>query len=384
MTLSFRIRGGSRSKSCRKSSGQEAGSRTKKLIINCIRNMKRLFRKSLYSCAVAIACWNCQNRERIYPDFDYTTAYFPYQYPVRTLVMGDYYFDNTRDKELKFLISATMGGVYKNTEDRKIEFVIDESLTENLYIGDKRILPLPRRYYTLSHESEIVIPKGELAGGVEVRLTEDFLKDSLSIGHLGTRYVVPVRIVHADTDSLLTGQAAVGNPDVRVETDWVLKPRNFTLFGINYVNEYHGKYLLRGKSEVSMDGTLVETNVYRQKYVEKDEVVEVNTSSGNSIVYRHRIVRANTSSPGDFEILATFDENGNGTVTSTDASAFGVTGTARFAKNTEIWGGEQRNAIYLDYKVTEGELTHTAKDTLVFRDKAVSFQEYVPVVKQGN
>lgn len=349
--------------------------------INRSGHIKQTFLRLTGMCILAITFWGCQNQDRVFPDFDYTTAYFPYQYPIRTLVMGDYYFDNTRDKELKFLISATMGGVYENTADRKVEFVIDESLTERLYAGDKRILALPRRYYTLSHSSEIVIPRGQLSGSIEVQLTPDFLQDSLAIGHLGTRYVVPIRIVRADTDSLLIGRAAVSNPDARVETDWVSRPKNFTLFGINYVNEYHGKYLLRGKSEITTGATLTETNVYSDKYVEKNEVVDVNTSARNAIVYKHRIVRANTSSPGEFEMLVTFDQNGNGTIVKKAGSAFTVTGIAKYSSGTETWGGEKRNAIYLDYKVTEGPRVHSAKDTLVFRDKAVSFQEYVPVIR---
>ena len=34
----------------------------------------------------------CENQKNEFPDFDYTAGYFPYQYPVRTLVLGDYIF----------------------------------------------------------------------------------------------------------------------------------------------------------------------------------------------------------------------------------------------------------------------------------------------------
>ncbi|MGV8094983.1 MAG: hypothetical protein AB2L24_24275 [Mangrovibacterium sp.] len=50
--------------------------------------------------------FSCQNEDWSFPDFDYTTTYFPYQYPVRTLVLGDYYFDNTNDNQHKFLIGG--------------------------------------------------------------------------------------------------------------------------------------------------------------------------------------------------------------------------------------------------------------------------------------
>ena len=53
----------------------------------------------------------------------------------------------------------------------------------------------------------MVIPKGKLAGGVEVQLTDAFFQDSAAIGHLGVTYVVPLRIVKATTDSVLKGKA---------------------------------------------------------------------------------------------------------------------------------------------------------------------------------
>jgi hypothetical protein len=61
----------------------------------------------------------CKNQDWNFPDFDYTAGYFPYQYPVRTLVLGKDIFDNSNDNNHKFLISAAFGGVYKNSENRE-------------------------------------------------------------------------------------------------------------------------------------------------------------------------------------------------------------------------------------------------------------------------
>lgn len=324
---------------------------------------------------------SCENRERVFPDFEYTAAYFPYQYPVRTLILGDYVFDNSNDNQQKFVISAGMGGVYENKENRTVEFVVDNALVENLTLNGKKILALPTAYYTLSDPSRIIIPKGKLSGGVEVQLTDAFFQDSAAVGHLGVTYVLPLRIVSATTDSVLKGKPIKPRADPRVAGDWEVVPLNYTLFGVNYVNEFHGKYLLRGQSEVRA-ANLVETNVYRDKYVERDEVVDVNTVSRRGVVYRHRIVRSVGKSPGDFEMAITFDEAGNGKITQTKASDFPVEGTAKFVKNAEAWGGKKHPAIYLDYKVIEGKNVHTAKDTLVFRDKAVSFQEFEPKVSK--
>lgn len=324
---------------------------------------------------------SCQNQEIEFPDFDYTTTYYPFQYPVRTLILGDYYFDNENDKNLKFAISATIGGVYQNREDRIVDFVVDESIVENMYIANQRILPLPSRYYQLSDNSRIIIPKGEMSGSVYVQLTEDFLNDPNAIGPSGTVYVVPLRITGATTDSVLVGKAAVPDPDYRVSSDWDVAPKNFTLFGINYVNEYHGKFLLRGVSRQYEGDNLKATSVYRTRDVETDRVIDVLTASRNAVTYTKDIARAAGSSPGNFTMQITFGADGSATVTTDESSPFPVTGTAKFVKDSESWGGKPRHAIYLDYTVDDGTYLNVAKDTLVFRDKGVYFQEFTPVYK---
>ncbi len=341
--------------------------------------MKKVLIYFLAVILVALGITSCYNQDWDFPDYKITSTYFPYQYPVRTLVLGDYYFDNTNDNNHKFLITATMGGVYANEENRLINFVVDESLADSLYLGSKQLLALPQSYYTLSNPSQIVIPKGELFGGVEVQLTEDFFNDQKSIGFEGTNYVLPLRIISATTDSVLSGLSLLSDPDVRVSGDWVTQPKNFTIFGINFVNEYHGYYLLRGRSDVMNGAKLVETNIYRNKYIERNEVVQLQTASRNEVVYKHRIENS-VSSPGSFEMLISFDANGNAVITKTSSSAFDISGTAKFVKDSESWGGQTRHAIYLDYSVDDGTHINVAKDTLVFRDKGVTFQEYTPKV----
>lgn len=330
---------------------------------------------------ITIGMYSCKNEEWSFPDFDYTTTYFPYQYPVRTLVLGDYYFDNTNDNQHKFLIGAHMGGVYENKKDIQVGIALDESLTNNLYhstLGTP-IKALPKEYYTLSNGSQIVIANGSLSGAIEVQLTPAFFEDTLAIG---TNYVIPLRITSSTTDSVLMGSSSKNSPDPRVSTDWTIVPKNFTLFGIKYVNEYHGKYLLRGTSVIkAADGSTVETIVYRQKYVEQNAVVPLLTYRRNSVKYSNSIRHTVGGSPGSFEMNITFDTNGSAVISNTPRfSQFPVTGTAKMVKDAEEWGEKKRNVIYLDYQIQVGTQTHQIKDTLVFRDKAVVFEEYVPMV----
>ncbi len=343
-------------------------------------NMKRIVIRITSVLLVLTAMVSCYNQDVDFPNNEFTTIFFPYQYPVRTLILGDYVFDNSNDNEHRFQISATMGGVYENDKDILIQYVVDESLTDDLYLGTTKILPLPSAYYSLSNTSQIVIPKGKYHGTIDVQLTDAFFSDPAAVGPAGTTYVIPLRMISTSSDSLHSGETAEIDPDRRVPADWVSVPKDFTLFGINYVNEYHGNFLARGRSEVSDGGLVIETNVYRNPYVERDQVVSVRTNSRRTVLYSNRVVRNNTSGPGNFEMLITFDEDGNGTIAASDDSLFPVSGTAKFSKDTERWGGKSRHAIYLDYQVDDGTYTHTAKDTLVFRDKGISFQEYVPEV----
>lgn len=342
--------------------------------------MKKIIRLSLFIGVLSVALFSCHNKEVVFPDFAYTTTYFPFQYPVRTLTLGDYYFDNENDNNLRFEISATMGGVYENKEDRLVDFEVDNSLVDNMFIGSQQLLPLPSQYYSfVGGKNSLVIPKGELSGSIMVQLTDDFLNDPDAVGPTGAVYVIPVRITNSTTDSVLVGKPTVDDPDYRVADDWEVAPKNFTLFGINFVNQYHGNYLLRGKSvqEGGPDGT----TVYRKLDVESDRVIEVNSASRNTVTYTKEISRNTGSSPGDFTMLITFDDQGNGQITKDPSSGFDVTGTAKFVKDAESWGGKPRSAIYLDYVVNDGTYLNTAKDTLVYRDKGVYFQEFKPVYK---
>lgn len=336
--------------------------------------------------------FSCKNEEWSYPDFNYTATYFPYQYPVRTLVLGDSYFDNANDNNHRFVISATMGGVYDNTKNITVEYIVDETLTNNLYAvtltnDTIKVLPLPREYYTLSNPSQMVIPSGSLSGGVTVQLTDAFFNDEKAVGYkkgyIGATYVVPLRIVSATTDSVLSGKVLgnIPNPNFHIASDWQVLPKNFTVFGINYVNEYHGTFLLRGKSDQIQNGNRIATTVYRKKDVESDRVTELNSVSRNTVRYTKEVARSTGSSPGNFIMNITFNSSGSGTISTAPGSPFQVSGTAKLVTNSESWGGKPRDAVYLEYEVNDGTYLNQAKDTLVFRNKGIGLQTYTPLIK---
>jgi len=329
--------------------------------------------------SIMIATAACKKKDNFrFDDYDYTTVYFPYQYPVRTLVLGDYSIDNTNDNNLKFLISARVGGVYENKSEWSVDYKIDESLTLNLGTTLNDTLEiLPSKYYTLSPKDRFMIPDKEFYGSVEVQLTDAFLDDSLAIKN---HYVLPLRITGSSADSVLSGKPGVENPDSRIAGNWSLIPKDFTLFGIKYVNPYHGKYLHRGKSIIKDNlGTEIDRLVYRQKYIEQDEIWTVQTVNRNKVSVTG-VLRATAGSPGNFKIDIAFDSKGDGVISQSPGSAFPVKGKANFVKEGDEWGNIKRNTVYLDYVVTQGTKTHNITDTIVFRDKDVKFEEFAPKI----
>lgn len=339
--------------------------------------MKRI--SALFITILALGAFSCQNDDWEFSDFDYTSVYFPYQYPVRTLVLGDYVFDNENDNNMRFTIAARVGGMYENHSNWSVQFRVADELAEDLEDANgNTIMALPSAYYTLNPASELVIPKGQFDGRIEVQLTEDFFEDPLAVG---TNYVIPLVITTSNADSVLSGSPAPGfeNPDPRIAGQWSFTPKNFTLFGIKYVNQYHGKYLLRGQSEIKDGGgQVIETVVYRAPYVVDDEVWFIKTTGKNEATLEGRSLRGVTA--GNYSMLLTFDENNNCTITATDDSALPVDGNGKYVKDGDEWGGEKRDVLHLTYNVNDGTYIHSFTDTLVFRDKAVTFEEFKPVV----
>jgi hypothetical protein len=210
---------------------------------------------------------------------------------------------------------------------------------------------------------------------VEVQLTQAFLSDTNA--HR-VRYVIPLRITGSNIDTVLSGQPAVEDADPRIAGDWITVPKDFTLFGIKYVNPYHGRYLHRGYSIVKDGlGNPVDTMVYREKFPEDNEVWRLTTVSKDAVTLSG-ILRKNPASPGSYNLKLTFDANNDCVITS--VSGFSASGTGKFVKDGDEWGGQKRDAIHMNFTVNDGTHTHSITDTLVFRDKDIRFQEFAPVV----
>lgn len=322
---------------------------------------------------VAGILFSCENQDVTFPDFDYTTVYFANQYPLRTLELGDESeVDNSLDNEHKVKITATMGGVYENTQDRTIDIAVDASLCNGVSFSDGSILePMPANYYNLT-SNQIVIKAGSILGGVVVELTDAFFEDPLT---LSKRYVIPVLMTGvANADSVLSGSPVVENPNRLVSTNWKNAPKDYVLYAIKYVNPWHANYLRRGVDQI-FDGVSTKTDVRHQQYVESDEVVKISTLSLKTCSLPVTIYNDdNTTTWASVVLTLSFDDNNNCTVSGSGAG-FTASGTGKFVTKGEknSIGGKDRNGLYLDYTVNLTNLgyTYTTKDTLVCRDRGI-------------
>ena len=334
-------------------------------------------KKILSGLLLLTALFACKNFEIDHPDYDYTSGYFPYQFPVRILVLGDYIYDNTNDNAHKFVISAAMGGVYENKKDRAFSFQVDNSLCNNMKfssVGDV-IQAMPASYYTLSSTNKIVIPAGKLNGGVEVKLSDAFFNDPLAIKQ---GYVVPLRLTGStDVDTILVGSSTNLAADPRIASDWSSAPKNFTMFAVKYINEFHGNYFHYGASKVKdATGAVVENKTYSEKYVENNTVSKLLTTGRYQVSLKttlHSLVMM-----GDVTLLLTFNGK-NCTITAPEGSAYTASGSGEFKTKAYSWGNKSRDGMVLKFSVTRGTQTYEADDVLVIRDRAVVLETYAPV-----
>lgn len=237
----------------------------------------------ILSVGAVLACLaSCHNKEAIFPDYeDGITAYFAYQYPVRTIVLGkSETFDNTLDNQHKCIIYGTMGGAYKG-KDIVIDIEVDNSLTDNLYYADgSPVKAMPENYYTLSGDQ--LKYGGNHMGGVEVSLTDAFFADPSAIKNT---YVIPVVMTNIvkGADRIKTGTPLIeGETPVRTNPAlWNQAPMDYTLYCVKYVNPWHGSWLRRGVDQIT--GQDAGTNVRHGQYVEYDEVVFLSTESMDAV-----------------------------------------------------------------------------------------------------
>ena len=356
-------------------------------------------KKYIYGVAMgtmALTYSSCYNADHEFPDYEGgTTAYFAYQFPVRTLVLGNDIYDNTLDNAHKCQIWSTMGGAYGG-RDAYVDIVVDESLCDNLYFVDEGgnpadpVLPMPSSYYNLA--SNQIAYNGDSRGYVEVQFTDAFFNDPKAIENT---YVIPLLMTGVKgIDHILTGRPFDGQAPSRTNTDnWSVLAKDYILYCVKYMNPWQGKYIRRGVDNVTergktttvvrQDFSLVNSDLERLKenpVNANDEVCGITTKNMSQAIFPVSFKTSGASL--SCNLILTFD--GNKCTISTDDENVTATGSGEFiAKGTKMpeykdfqWGsnnGEpvQRDILRLAYDVnfSKKDVQVSTNDTLVVQTR---------------
>ena len=346
--------------------------------------------------AFSLMYMSCYNADKEFPDYEGgTTAYFAYQFPIRTLVLGNDIYDNTLDNEHKCQIWSTMGGAYGG-RDAFVDIVVDESLCDNLFFTDEGgnaaspVLPMPSAYYHLS--SNVIPYNGDSRGYVEVQFTDAFFNDEKAVANT---YVIPLLMKNVSgIDHILSGTPREGlNPSRTNTEDWDVLAKDYVLYCVKYMNPWQGKYIRRGVDNVTEKGitttvvrkdmSLVNTDLehYKENPVnQNDEVCGITTKNMSQALFPVSFKTSGASV--SCNLILTF--NGNTCTVSTDdenvlatgSGEFIVKGTANPEYKDYQWGsnnGEpvQRDILRLSYNVNFNNLDIqvSTNDTLVVQTR---------------
>ena len=363
-------------------------------------------KKYIYGAALgafSLSFASCYNADKDFPDYEGgTTAYFAYQFPVRTVILGNDIYDNTLDNQHKIQIWSTMGGAYGG-RDAYVDIAVDETLCDNLFFtdeggnADEPVRPMPKEYYTLL-DSKIPY-NGDSRGYVEVQLTDAFFNDPKAIANT---YVIPLVMTgQKGFDHILTGSPREGLTPSRTNTeDWDVLAKDYVLYCVKYMNPWQAKYIRRGVDNVTEKGvttqvvrkdfSLVNTDLehYKENPVnQNDEVCSIHTKNMTQAIFPVSFKTSGASI--SCNLILTF--NGNQCSITTDDENVTATGSGEFIeKGTEKaeykdyqWGSNngqpvQRDILRLAYdvKFDNKNIQVSTTDTLVVQTRESNKREF--------
>ena len=368
-------------------------------------------KKYIYSVALgalSLTFAACYNADKDFPDYEGgTKAYFAYQNPVRTLVLGNDIYDNSLDKAHKCRIWATMGGAYKG-RNGVVNFIVDEALCDNLWFLDdggyksQRVLPMPTNYYTLL--SNVIPYNSDTRGYVEVQFTDEFFKDPEAIHNT---YVIPLRMTSASgIDAILSGTPNVDSPVRTNAQDWAVLPMDYVLYCVKYMNPWQAKYIRRGVDIVTEEGkdpativrkdfTIFNSDIERYSKMDPsnpvnqyDEVCGITTVDMTKAKFPVSF-KTSTGASISCNLILTFDGNNctistdDEGVTATGNGEFITKGTARKEYKDYQWGSNngqpvQRDILRLAYNVNfaDKNIQVATNDTLVVQTRESNKREW--------
>jgi hypothetical protein len=353
--------------------------------------------------ALSLTCVSCYNADKEFPDYQGgTTAYFAYQYPIRTLILGNDIYDNTIDNEHKCQIWSTMGGAYSG-RNATVDIVVDPTLCDNLWFVDEGgnastpVQAMPTDYYRLS--SNQIPYNGDSRGYVEVQFTDAFFNDPKSVENT---YVIPLVMTKANgIDKILAGTPRAGTTPSRTNLSyWEVLAKDYVLYCVKYINPWDAKYIRRGVDNVTEKGalttvvrkdmSLVNTDLehYKENPVNaNDEVCSINTKNMTQAIFPVSFKTSGASITCN--LILTF--NGNQCTISTDDANVTASGSGEFIeKGTDKpeykdyqWGSMNqkpvsRDILRLKYNVQfeDKDIQVETTDTMVVQTRESNIKQF--------
>lgn len=337
--------------------------------------MKKMF-KYMSAAVLVLGFTGCENGDIEFPDYEKQTVYFPYQYPVRTLVMGDDEYDTTLDKQHKCQIKATFGGSYSGSNG-SVQVAVENSLVNNLTFADGTpIKAMPESYYSLS-TTDLQF-NGTYNGTTEVQLTDAFFTDAEAVNGA---YVIPlVMKSQKGFTEILAGTPNEGaeNPSRFDESAWKVKPMDYVLYCVKYLNKFSGYWLAEGTDKIT-DETGTKTQERKAATVETRNVIQITTKSLTESILTVSYPFASKTMTAD--LLLTFDGSNNCTVSSLTPGVT-ATGSGKWEDDgaKKAWNQKDRDMIDLSYKVDfgGGNVAETT-DNLIWQRSGVTLEEFSPI-----
>ena len=321
--------------------------------------MKRYIKMVAALLALMASFTACENGDQAFDDYEGgTTAYFAYQSPVRTIVLGDDEYDTTLDKAHKLKILATFGGSY-NGRNATVNVAVDNSLCDNLTFADGTpVKAMPKEYYQLSTTAFNF--NGGMQGGTEVQLTDDFFKDPDAVKNT---YVIPL-VMQNQTgfDRIATGTLKEGKTGSRTNASiWETAPRDYVMYCVKYQNKYSGWWLTNHNTST--------------ENIEKASQVQITTRTLNSSVYTVEFQEGSKILKAD--LLLTFDDKENCTITSL-TEGVKATGSGSWADDgIHSWNNKDRDLMELNAEITFADgVKKSLNEKLVWWRSGVTSEEF--------
>lgn len=266
-------------------------------------------------------------------DYDYSTAYFASQRPLRTVIA---------DREMQIRVGVAIGGKREVDMEDWAEFEIDPAL-----LSGTGLELLPEEYYTLSDDNTFRISKNTLAvADVAISFTNAFYEDAACTK---TYYALPFRVKSSSLDKILTGQ-------------------EYSIVAIKYVSTYHGTYYIKGKvSELDATGEVIKTESYGKVDLSKNDTREVSTLAKN-VLLRQGV--GNNAVDANEKVKMVFQSDHSVKVETADGGIEITEGSGTFNDSGE------NLEILLKYRYVKSGKKYEVEETLIRRQDPLKDLRY--------